>query len=61
MDLSDAVWRKARRSTENGGNCIELASLKNTIAIRDSKNPNGPKLTITRKDFCHLTHSIKNI
>lgn len=35
-------WRKSRRSQDQGA-CVELA---NTGAIRDSKNPDGPRLTI---------------
>ncbi|MCW2914685.1 MAG: hypothetical protein JWN52_2753 [Actinomycetia bacterium] len=27
MDLSNAVWRKARRSSENGGECVEVAAV----------------------------------
>ncbi len=40
------VWRKASRSGGNGGDCVEVASTgKARLAVRDSKNPNGPKLT----------------
>lgn len=35
-------WRKSRRSQDQGA-CVELA---NTGAIRDSKNPDGPRLTL---------------
>ncbi|MDL4775301.1 MULTISPECIES: DUF397 domain-containing protein [Thermomonosporaceae] len=48
MDLSDATWRKASRSGENGGNCVELAGLSGVVAVRDSKDPDGPKLLVTR-------------
>jgi hypothetical protein len=27
MDLTSAIWRKARRSGQNGGACIEFAAL----------------------------------
>jgi uncharacterized protein DUF397 len=47
-DLSSAVWRKSRRSGSNGGQCVEVATnLAGTVAIRDSKDPDGPKLTVT--------------
>ncbi len=40
-DLSQAVWRKARRSHQNGG-CVEVAAnLPGVIAVRDSKRPEG--------------------
>ena len=39
------VWRKASHSGGNGGECVEVASTaKALVAVRDSKNPNGPKL-----------------
>lgn len=43
MDMSGATWRK---STHSGGNndCVELADLGPILAVRDSKNPDGPKL-----------------
>jgi hypothetical protein len=44
------AWRKSSYSgTEGGSACIELAGLPNAIAIRDSKDPHGPKLLVTRK------------
>jgi hypothetical protein len=36
---------KASHSGANGGGCVEVASTaKAPIAVRDSKDPNGPKL-----------------
>lgn len=47
MDLSRAEWRKASRSSSNGGNCVEVArNLRDAVAVRDSKNPDGPVLTV---------------
>jgi len=45
QDLSGATWRK---STCSGGatNCVEVGSgLPLIVAVRDSKDPAGPKLT----------------
>ncbi len=47
MDLSTAAWRKSSRSSNNGGNCVELARINDTVAIRDSKDPDGPKSLLT--------------
>ena len=47
MDLSRLAWRKATRSTSNGGNCVEVArNLPGIVAVRDSKDPHGPVLTL---------------
>ncbi|SCF45981.1 protein of unknown function (DUF397) [Micromonospora matsumotoense] len=48
MELNDARWRKSTRSSGNGGNCVEVAdNLPGVIAVRDSKDPDGPTLTFT--------------
>ena len=47
MDLTRAEWRKSSRSGGNGGNCVEVArNLSRVVAVRDSKNPHGPVLTV---------------
>jgi hypothetical protein len=48
MDLTHAKWRKASYSTNNGGNCVEVArNLPGAVAVRDSKDPDGPKLLVS--------------
>lgn len=44
-DLSQAKWQKSTRSGENGGDCVEVAAIPGTVAVRDSKDPAGPVLT----------------
>jgi hypothetical protein len=47
MNLSRAKWRKSSRSGSSG-NCVEVAdNLPGTVAVRDSKNPDGPALMFT--------------
>ncbi|MGV9690846.1 DUF397 domain-containing protein [Streptomyces sp. NPDC003444] len=40
--LGNATWRKSSYSGDNGGECIEVADLAAHVAVRDSKNPEGP-------------------
>lgn len=48
MDLTGATWRKSTRSSGNQGNCVEVAdNLPGVVAVRDSKDPQGPALTFT--------------
>ena len=61
MDLSYLSWRKAMKSGENGGACVELASVSDAVAVRDSKDPSGPKLIIDREDFRRFTEALKNL
>ncbi|NDU72067.1 DUF397 domain-containing protein [Actinomadura sp. DSM 109109] len=39
-----AGWRKSRRSTDTGGACVEVADVVSGVAVRDSKDPDGPML-----------------
>jgi hypothetical protein len=41
-------WRKSSYSNDSGGQCVEIATCPHTtIHIRDSKNPDGPTLTVS--------------
>jgi len=42
-DLSRALWRKSTYSGGNGS-CVEIANLGMAVAVRDSKDPQGPQL-----------------
>ena len=45
--LGPLAWRKSSHSSDQGGECLEIAETPHaTIAIRDSKNPAGPVLTL---------------
>jgi Domain of unknown function (DUF397) len=39
------TWRKSRRSGSNG--CVEVAFLSDRVAVRDSKDRQGPVLSFT--------------
>ena len=39
-----AEWRKSSHSDNTGGQCVEVADLASAVAVRDSKDPDGPKL-----------------
>lgn len=52
-------WRKSSHSGGNGGECVELASAPGVVAVRDSKDPDGPKLLVGRDEFAALVASLK--
>jgi hypothetical protein len=39
MDLNGTQWRKSGRSTDNGGNCVEVASMPERAAAQDGGDP----------------------
>lgn len=41
------VWRKSSYSTGNGGNCVEVGGDPQFVAVRDSKDPDGPRLAFS--------------
>jgi hypothetical protein len=58
-DLSQAEWRKARRSSHNGG-CVEIAAnLDDVTAVRDSKRPEGGAHVVDRSAFAEFLADVK--
>jgi hypothetical protein len=57
--MSEIVWRKARRSNDQGGACVEVASLPGMVAVRDSKDPEGPKLVVSCESFRAFAVALK--
>lgn len=54
------MWRKSTRSGgSNGGACIEAAATTRTVAVRDSKNPDGPRLAVSPKVWERFTRSLR--
>lgn len=69
-DLSKAVWHKASLSGDTGGNCVEVAvvdapgvghkaGLGSLHVLRDSKNPEGPKLFFTQSEWDAFVGGVK--
>jgi uncharacterized protein DUF397 len=56
--LRGLAWRKAKRSVSNGA-CVELASFNGMIAMRDSKDPDGPVLMYTPSELSAFLHGAK--
>jgi hypothetical protein len=51
IDLSRAQWFKSTRSGADSDNCVEVAFIDDAIAVRDSKNTDGPALIFTTAEW----------
>ena len=51
-------WRKPARSGSNG-NCVEIAATGTAIAVRDSRDPHGPRLAFTPGQWRAFTIAIR--
>ena len=59
--LSRAVWHKSTFSNGSGGDCVEIASnLPGIVAVRDSKDREGPKLTVSEQAWSAFVQAIKH-
>lgn len=73
MDLSNVKWLKASASGESDGNYIEIAKISGEtggpdhkkghatlIAMRESKNPDGPILYFTQAEWDAFVAGVKD-
>jgi Domain of unknown function (DUF397) len=60
METVDQRWRKSSYSGNGGGNCVEVASnMPGVVAVRDSKNPDGPVLTVETAGWQEFIADVK--
>ncbi|MFC4535974.1 DUF397 domain-containing protein [Sphaerisporangium dianthi] len=58
MHLTDARWRSASQC--NAEHCVEVALTGGQIAVRDSKNPDGPVLLYTPSEWQAFLEGARN-
>jgi Domain of unknown function (DUF397) len=52
-------WRTSSRST-GGQDCIEVAQAPASCLVRDSKQPDGIRLAVSRQAWAAFTRHVKN-
>ncbi|MFE3326738.1 DUF397 domain-containing protein [Streptomyces sp. NPDC059176] len=56
-----AAWRKSSYSGGEGGNCLEVADYHpGVVPVRDSKNPDGPRLVFRAAAWSAFVADLKN-
>jgi uncharacterized protein DUF397 len=59
-DQIEPCWLKSSYSGNGGGDCVEVArNLPGVVAVRDSKNPYGPVLAVSRDEWARFITSIR--
>jgi uncharacterized protein DUF397 len=51
------TWRTS--SFSDGMNCVQVAEIGDTVAVRDSKDPDGPVLHFTRSEMLAFLRGAK--
>ncbi|MFJ6795570.1 DUF397 domain-containing protein [Streptomyces sp. NPDC091268] len=57
--LGAAAWRKSSYSGSTGGECVEVAAGPCLVAVRDSKDPDGPVFTVGPAAFAAFVGSVR--
>ncbi|WP_149257529.1 DUF397 domain-containing protein [Actinomadura sp. K4S16] len=58
--VSKIQWRKSSRSGDTGGACVEVAGLAANVGVRDSKDPDGPKLVFASAEWLAFARRVKS-
>jgi hypothetical protein len=57
MDVTN--WRKASYSSGNGGACVEAGNTGHGVAVRDSKDQDGPRLAVPASAWSSFTRRVQ--
>jgi len=59
-ELGPVEWRKSSASNPSG-NCVEVTALADgTVAVRNSRQPDGPALVYTRAEVAAFLAGVRN-
>jgi hypothetical protein len=58
-DPTPTLWRKSTRS-QAATNCVEVAGLPGGSAVRDSKDPDGTRLSFTAAQWSAFTTGVQD-
>jgi hypothetical protein len=60
VEVANLPWRKSSRSGDTGGACVEVAGVAAVVGVRDSKDPDGPKLVFGSAEWRAFAERAKN-
>jgi hypothetical protein len=51
MSTTELAWFKSSYSSGGDGDCVEVATCPGTVHVRDSKDKQGPQLTLSPAEW----------
>jgi predicted secreted Zn-dependent protease len=54
----DLEWRTS--SASNSGSCVEIAFLARSVLVRQSRNPSGPVLAFSDREWAAFLTGVRN-
>jgi hypothetical protein len=59
-DMTGVNWRKSTYSLANG-NCVEVGTGQAQVAVRDSRDPDGPTINVSPRAWIAFTGHVKRV
>ncbi|WP_283133356.1 DUF397 domain-containing protein [Rhizohabitans arisaemae] len=59
-DNPGTQWRRSSRSNTQGNQCVEVIVGSTVVAVRDSKDPDGPRLVFTPREWEAFVGGVKD-
>jgi hypothetical protein len=59
VDVTVTTWRTGNYSGDNGGACIEVGALRPAVAVRDSQDQSGTKLSFSAATSSPFNEQLK--
>lgn len=59
MSDLELEWIKSTASGSQGGNCVQAAFTSDGVLVRDSKEPDGPRLKFTGAEWDAFLDGVK--
>jgi Domain of unknown function (DUF397) len=57
--IKNDMWRELEFQCNGGGGCVMVDKVAGCILIWDSKNPHGPRLVFSRKEYAAFRRRVR--